>query len=56
MKQDEYIRQARRRADRAAAEFNATMLRAADKYRRVLDREITEMQIRWDRKQKGVRR
>jgi len=55
MKKAEYIRRAKGRTARAEADFNATILRAFDKYRRVLEREATEIRIRMDRGKKGIR-
>ena len=56
MRKADYIRKARARVARAEAECNATILRAFDKLVRVLQREATDMRIRLDRENRGVRR
>lgn len=56
MRKVEYLRKANARVARGEAECHATILRAADKFRRVLQREITELVIRMDREKRGIRR
>ena len=56
MRKADYIRKAKARIARAEADCNATVLRAFEKFMRVLERERTEMIVRMDREKKGVRR
>jgi hypothetical protein len=54
MRKRDYLRKVKGRIARAEAECNATVLRAFDKFMRVLERERTEIIVRMDRERHGV--